>query len=1382
MSYYSDYFEIDKNYYPVINQNSIKDPANRWQDTYPHKTFISLLESAERMLARGTGADKKGIWVEGAYGTGKSRVLWALGSLLSCSNQELEEYFNKYPDEFSQYSDLRDRLLSHKQNLIITANRYGCSIDTPQKFINAIYETVSGELAKKHLSSGKSSLRKKFAEWIENHPKAFDEAREKSSYIGKPVQTDTIESIVRKLKNLSEPNTYLIENLLEMREAEGWRMMNFEIDDLKSWISEVIDENGLKAIVFIWDEFTPFFSASSSAINIFQSLSELSNEKPFYLVIATHGIKASNAKKGAEGEIAKVSDRFVHKTIEMPDNIALSLMKQAFKVKEGKEDEYAELTEELNGDLSEARAKVCKKAGIEDGILRGVFPIHPIAAYLLKHISENFASNTRSMFNFLKQDESTNDVRAFQWFINNYSPDPSKSDILTIDFLWDFFYEKGADGNAPGIYGRSNLDETIRQILDSYKAFERRLTTKEQSRVLKTVLMMNAINRKTNDSLTLLLPTKANIMEAFKGNYSLDENTAASILDLLKDKKILFIQKTRDGEIYCPVMYESADEAEEKLPSTMDLVRRAKVMEAFSFGKAIESEYSFSEASIDNFTATTNKKINEKKFYQTGCIICYAKDRSEENRMQELLHAASENERCNGIIFIDASSSVIPEDIERSYCEAIKNYKHYTGKDENQADYWKAESENALRDWKRRIIDGEFIIRNHNQAERMPSLQQLKDSMIQKVMESKEFSFVSAKVSDQFFTSSNAQKGAELGIANLCGGIFTTDKIKSLLGTAYNNTEWKNGNTRLAGIKKRVDHIIKKGLKENGRISIRDIFTDLENKGFRPFGTYAYLMGFLLSDYASGEYRYSDESTGGKMTPDKLANIISEYIKNRSDEISGKTSKYRDKYIEIMTPEQNAFAKFACRTFSIEEENSIETIISAMRSRLSQKGYPIWLMEYSENIEIEKCISLLAQVANNDEGKQGPLERAAELGKIFINCPEKESLFEEALNEVHYPEYLNKALEDLFDGEIPATARKIGASNHTEDARRRIGSGDASWLWKKDTGTEELGKLLTEYRIILESANFTAKSSDFESCMEKWQSFASELKMPSGLIKKYVPAVADFIDSLKEIAIKGAPSHESREKFLNILTERHEEIKSLKREIPELIKKHYPSLLKDFGLEEMEELTELLPESSFTSKESAYESDIRANSEKIGATSMRKSMQEIWRDNTGYNSPNEWCISHNAPIWIIVPDEERREAEKLFDILNGGSASNDEIRRCRQYLESMPSFIKTLNDEKTIADSFRNKIIGKNIAVITPEETKKSLYTELGQNPYEWHENAARKTADRLAREKYFKDGMNDVIKEIDGMSPENAKAYLRNLVKNNFDAGIAILSDKKGI
>ena len=64
---YSEYFDIDEGYYPEINPNSIKDRANKWEKTFPHKTFIELLKAMERMLARGANADKKGIWIEGAY-------------------------------------------------------------------------------------------------------------------------------------------------------------------------------------------------------------------------------------------------------------------------------------------------------------------------------------------------------------------------------------------------------------------------------------------------------------------------------------------------------------------------------------------------------------------------------------------------------------------------------------------------------------------------------------------------------------------------------------------------------------------------------------------------------------------------------------------------------------------------------------------------------------------------------------------------------------------------------------------------------------------------------------------------------------------------------------------------------------------------------------------------------------------------------------------------------------------------------------------------------------------------------------------------------------------------------------------------------------------
>lgn len=105
---YSEYFEIDKNYYPEINPDSVKNTGNEWQYTYPHETFVELLSSVERMLSRENSELRKGIWIEGSYGTGKSRVVWALKNLLECSEKEFRDYFEKNHDEFKKVPDLED--------------------------------------------------------------------------------------------------------------------------------------------------------------------------------------------------------------------------------------------------------------------------------------------------------------------------------------------------------------------------------------------------------------------------------------------------------------------------------------------------------------------------------------------------------------------------------------------------------------------------------------------------------------------------------------------------------------------------------------------------------------------------------------------------------------------------------------------------------------------------------------------------------------------------------------------------------------------------------------------------------------------------------------------------------------------------------------------------------------------------------------------------------------------------------------------------------------------------------------------------------------------------------------------------------------------------
>ena len=114
---YLEYFAIDEGYYPEINESSIKDPKNKWQSTFPHKDIVALLKLTERALSR---SDKKSLWLEGSYGTGKSRIVWMMQNLLSCSEADFDAYFDDY-DNLRGEIDLRERLRTIRRGKVVTA-------------------------------------------------------------------------------------------------------------------------------------------------------------------------------------------------------------------------------------------------------------------------------------------------------------------------------------------------------------------------------------------------------------------------------------------------------------------------------------------------------------------------------------------------------------------------------------------------------------------------------------------------------------------------------------------------------------------------------------------------------------------------------------------------------------------------------------------------------------------------------------------------------------------------------------------------------------------------------------------------------------------------------------------------------------------------------------------------------------------------------------------------------------------------------------------------------------------------------------------------------------------------------------------------------------
>ena len=349
MNKYSEYFDIDQDYFPEINESSIKAGVD-WQKTFPHKTFVDLLKASERMLARAANSDKKGIWIEGAYGTGKSRVVWTLKNLLDCSDDKLKAYFAEY-DALQKEPDLRDKLLGHKQGKIITAYRYSSSsIDGDRALIMAVYESVAKALRDAKVAyKGEETLRGGVAAWLSDNANnaffntliALPEYRGLGSFAGK-----SADDIIALLKNPNASVDALMADIFSLADHRGITALSTSIDNLIAWLTDIIDKNGLKAIVLVWDEFSAYFKKNRTSLDGFQKLAELSNLKPFYLMIVTHMSGSIFSEIDQTGRI--VRDRFVRRAIEMPDSIAFELIKHALKVKDAQKDMWDRLADDLN--------------------------------------------------------------------------------------------------------------------------------------------------------------------------------------------------------------------------------------------------------------------------------------------------------------------------------------------------------------------------------------------------------------------------------------------------------------------------------------------------------------------------------------------------------------------------------------------------------------------------------------------------------------------------------------------------------------------------------------------------------------------------------------------------------------------------------------------------------------------------------------------------------------------------------------------------------------------------------------------------------------------------------------------------------------------------
>lgn len=1372
---YCEYFDINETYFPCIDESAINAGVD-WQNTYPHETFIKLLKSVENMLG---GETKRSVWIHGAYGTGKSQCAYALKKILEVDECELKQYWDRY-EPLKREIPLLEKLLGHKEKKIATAYRYASgSIDSPQQLFLAIQESIKLALENKDIEyKGEYTLKESVISWIEKpEQKAFI-----NSLLGKPEwrslfsqsNADEIVNSLTKNSNISE----LMNNIFRMASKEGITALSLDADSLRNWIKDIIQKNDIK-IVLIWDEFSDFFRLNKNSLGEFQKIVSICEEIPFYLIVVTHPITSISTN---DDSWKVIQDRFDRIEIELPENIAFDLIGHAFNVKEAAKSQWMQMTGGLESALPNAIPAVMKAANIKDrSVIRHILPIHPVAALVLKNIAHAFQSNQRSMFDFIKSSHDT-DVKAFQWFIKEYGPMDEAQPFLTVDMLWDFFYVKGKD----------HLTSDIKLILDTYP--QQTMLDEKERRVLKTILIMQAIDQRLGGAIPILKPTEQNLSYAFEGIREL-ESAARHIAKSLESKGVLISTPIGDGKKVFGAAVLAGDNAKieaakteiRKQSNINKLVQEGDMLPmALSLSPALKLRYALNTetgalpivtiADFRKIMDALKSKNNSWRFY---AVLALAKDEDEAMAFRNTIKSTIANEEYKNIIVIDALSSPLGVELFELYIDHSAMANYYQSNNNQQAKENARKAKEVLnRTWRDKIHDGQFYVYTYANQDGEKAIGANNVQVILQTLVLSKFRYV------QDFTKGLTESQLKLNQAKQIarygmGDIEINGLIKgcqnSVLGTVWGRKEYwlvpELQGAAMVVIKKSVDNLISDSFAKQGQISIGEIYDFLQQEyGFSPCNLSAFITGFLLKEYSSDPYRcINAEGYPEVMTPDKLAEMIGNYI--------GKNPKTT--YIVKMTPKEKAFYEVTEEAWGVPATScSSPTQVSNLVSKkMRELGYPIWCLEEVDSGSVYDVVKKYIALVQS-EGK-ATHNIAIEIGEIAQNRPSVAKYLKELLTEEKCKAGMEAFLGHFEDGRLISLANEIGDPDILLPDIKRIFSIKHSALWIKETGCSEIQKLIVEYEVIKQTNTLlNVHCNSKEKMFNAWRDELKFVSFSCEALKSKRPNLDKTLSYLQKIAFREDFLPEMMKGFWDELVNNMAEVQSILRDKLSVFVELYGVYLEGFNELEKEEIRSSIKNDLFTTTATVSNSYVKAAAEAYRSSQKKTQLFNAWKERTGTKNPREWSSRYQTPILSLVDDNHYDEAKRAFATLNSHVQGDLEITEAIAFVENSGAFFEKIKDEEYRNKRFVEKIIGGYSALLNINAVRSAL-ENLTIDAYEWLDSpVVRKKIQDMAQMEYYAGGSDKAVALIDEMSDAELKLRLKELVKRDIQLGVRIIEN----
>lgn len=1368
---YDQYFDVNEKYFPCIDDSAIKGGA-RWDDTYPHQEFIKLLRAAENMLS---GSTNRSIWIHGAYGTGKSKCAYALKKILEVPQDELEEYWNNF-DSLKKESDLLTKLEGHRDRGIVTVYRYATGgITSPEKLFFAIQESIRKAIDTNDRVSykGENTLKENVIAWIEepSHKRFFEDLLNKPEWAARFPQS-TADEVLNSLKKSSDIKD-LMSNIFDLADKEGITAMTLDADRLKDWIRDIIKQNHIK-IVFFWDEFSKFFENNKYSLDEFQKIVSICQEVPFYLVIVTH--RTSSIINDQDESWKIVQQRFDQVEITLPNNIAFELIGQAFKPKPAALEQWNKIAETLNSRLDASRTAVMKAANINNPkVIKDIMPIHPMAALVLKNIAEAFASNQRSMFDFIKVKD---DSQAFQWFISHYGPKDSHP-LLTIDMLWDFFYEKGKD----------NLSPDIRMILDTYP--QQKELREDEKRVLKTVLIMQAIDKRLSGAIEVLRPTDQNLSYAFEGITSGLDTSCKNIAKALVSRGILVQNPIGNNKYAYGVAVLAGDQARidelkasvRRNSTTAKLVDEGGLDSSLSLSPALRLRFSeapdkesITTVTINDFTKKINALKDRTQDWHFNAVIAFAKDENEGNSLREEIKKAAANPDYREIIFIDATSTPLGDDDFDSYVEYSALAAYYQNNNLKSAKDNNKLASNVLSiGWKNRIYSGKFVIYSFEQPDGVAVIggaavaDELKAYVLRKYKYIPDF--MPGLTESQFKITSTIKASALCGINEKTGGVVAGVEKTLLKAVWCKEKYWEDpalSNNPIVAIKKEVDQFVNQKFEEGTPVSITEIFELLQKKfGYARSNLSAFLMGFLLKEFSSSQIRYLDQNGApGEMSPEKLSEMIGNCIKSDVQT-----------YLVKMTPDERAFYELTSVAWEIDKNlmSSPAKAAALVKKRMQHLGLPVWCLADLDQEGIYDAVKqyiLLVQKEGKDEH-----EIANTIGKAARNNPGLAEKLKEFLTITNCREGMIKFLGHFENGKLIDLTNEIGATK--DDLLNDITnlfSVEYSSFWNKETGEDQIRRLITDYEYVeITNSILQASAHSKKDADNAWKEKVEFIICSCESLQDKYPDMDKTFEFLREISSGKEILPERMKNYVEDLSSHSRALKDYLDDQTKAFAEIYAPYLEGLNEHDISELEgpELL--GVFNKSRTESNTVVKKIADEFRKNQTKSKLASFWREKTNTKSPKEWSLFHRTPIMLMVQKDNYDSAKKTFELINSGVGTEEDFENALEFLQDS-DILDSLNNSEKVDNAFR-LLLGSYSGLLGDLGKVRDSLQTLQVEPYEWDTHpSVKEKIEELARAEYDAGGSDRVINLINNMDDQSLRNELIKIVKKDIQVGIGIL------